>query len=65
MSVGFARQRIAYEKMPLHEDIVEFGNKIIEELKKLGMNKFKILDEKVESRVIVLGEDEGLLKINV
>ena len=62
MSVGFARQRIAYEKMPLHEEIVEFGRKIVEELNKLGED-FKILDEKKESRVIVLGEDKGELKI--
>jgi tRNA wybutosine-synthesizing protein 1 len=64
ISVGFARQRIAYEKMPLHEEIIEFAEKIIAELKKLGV-EIKILDEKKESRVVVLGKNKGELKIRI
>ncbi|MCK5149886.1 4-demethylwyosine synthase TYW1 [Candidatus Pacearchaeota archaeon] len=62
MSVGFARQRLAYERMPLHKDIVEFSKKLVEELNKIGED-YQILDEKIESRVLVLGKDKRELKI--
>ena len=62
MSVGFARQRLGYDKMPYHEEIIDFAKKIIKELKKLG-ETFKILDEKKESRVVVLGKKKSDLKI--
>jgi len=58
MSVGFARQRIGYDKMPLHEDIVEFAEKILKFLP-----KYKFLDEKKESRVVLLGKNRGNMKI--
>lgn len=58
MSVGFARKRIAYEKMPLHEEIVEFSKKILKFLP-----KYKFLDEKIESRVVLLGKDKKDMKI--
>jgi tRNA wybutosine-synthesizing protein 1 len=57
MSVGFARQRLGYERMPLHEDIVEFAEKISKE------TGLKILDEKKESRVVLLGKSKGDMKI--
>ena len=63
MSVGFARQRLGYDRMPTHEEIVEFGERLIKELNKLGI-KIKILGEKIESRVIVLGKNKKDLKIN-
>lgn len=63
MSVGYARERIAYERMPLHEDIVEFAEKLVGELNRIGI-PIKILDEKKESRVLVLGENKKDLKIN-
>ena len=50
MSVGFARQRIGYDQMPYHEDIVEFSKKLAKE------TGLKILDEKKESRVVLLGK---------
>jgi tRNA wybutosine-synthesizing protein 1 len=58
MSVGFARQRIPYDKMPYHKDIVEFSKKILQFLP-----EYKILDEKKESRVLLLGKDKGDMKI--
>jgi len=58
MSVGFARKRIAYEKMPLHEEIVEFSKKILKFLP-----KYKFLDEKRESRVVLLGKNKKDMKI--
>ncbi len=58
MSVGFARQRIAYEKMPRHNEIVEFSKKLAKE------TGLKILDEKKESRVVLLGKNKEEMKIN-
>ena len=58
MCVGFANQRIAYNKMPYHEDIVNFSKKILEFLP-----EYKILDEKKESRVLLLGKDKRDMKI--
>ncbi len=60
MSVGFARQRLGYDRMPTHEEMREFSEKLVGELKKQG---YKILDEKIESRVLVLGKDKKELKI--
>ena len=57
MSVGFARQRIGYDKMPYHKDVVEFAEKLVKE------TGLKILDEKKESRVVLLGKDERDMKI--
>ena len=58
MCVGFANQRIAYNKMPYHKDIVDFSKKILEFLP-----EYKILDEKKESRVLLLGKDKKDMKI--
>ncbi len=58
MCVGFANQRIPYEKMPYHEDIVEFSKKMLKFLP-----GYKILDEKKESRVLLLGKDKKDMKI--
>lgn len=57
MSVGFSRQRLEYGRMPLHNEIREFAEKIS------ALTKLKILDEKIESRVVVLGRDREKLKI--
>ncbi len=57
MSVGFARQRIGYDKMPWHEDIVEFSKKLAKE------TGLKVLDEKEESRVVLLGKSKKEMKI--
>ncbi|OGJ13092.1 tRNA-modifying enzyme [Candidatus Pacearchaeota archaeon RBG_19FT_COMBO_34_9] len=58
MSVGFARQRIPYNKMPYHKDIIEFSKKMLNFLP-----EYKILDEKKESRVVLLGKDKADMKI--
>ncbi len=58
MSVGFARQRIPYEKMPYHQDIIDFSKKILKFLP-----GYKILDEKKESRVLLLGRNKEDMKI--
>lgn len=58
MCVGFANQRLEYSKMPYHKDIVEFSKKILEFLP-----EYKILDEKKESRVILIGQNKNDMKI--
>jgi tRNA wybutosine-synthesizing protein 1 len=58
MCVGFANQRIPYEKMPYHEDIVDFSKKMLKFLP-----EYKILDEKKESRVVLLGKNKNDMKI--
>jgi tRNA wybutosine-synthesizing protein 1 len=60
MSVGYARQRLGYEMMPTHEEIKRFAKLLVKELKSSG---YKILDEKVESRIVLLGKDKKRMKI--
>lgn len=60
MSVGFARQRLGYERMPWHKDILDFAKKLEKQLKS---EKYKILDEHEISRAVVMGRDKGGLKI--
>jgi tRNA wybutosine-synthesizing protein 1 len=58
MSVGFARQRLGYERMPYHKDIVDFSKKVLKFLP-----EYKLLDEKIESRVVLLGKNKKDMKI--
>jgi len=53
MWVGYSRERLAIENMPRHEDIKEFAQEISK------YSGYPIVDEKPESRVILLG-DKGL-----
>ncbi|MEM5828915.1 MAG: 4-demethylwyosine synthase TYW1 [Candidatus Aenigmatarchaeota archaeon] len=48
MSVGFARARLPYEAMPLHEEIKKFSKSLAK------FCNYKIIDEKKESRVTLL-----------
>lgn len=57
MSVGFARERLGYERMPKHEDMLEFVKKLS---KATGLEH---LDTHERSRAYVLGKDKELLKI--
>jgi tRNA wybutosine-synthesizing protein 1 len=58
MSVGFARKRIGYEKMPNDNEIKDFSVRLLKFLP-----KYKLLDEKEESRVLLLGKDKSKMKI--
>jgi len=62
MSVGSARERLGYERMPTHKEITKFSKELVKELNKLGED-YKILDEKIESRVLVLGKNKEDMKI--
>jgi len=58
MSVGFARERLGYDKMPYHQDIADFANEVLKFLP-----EYKFLDEKKESRVVLLGKNKKDMKI--
>lgn len=58
MWVGYARQRLAVENMPLHDEIMDFSKEILKHL-----NCYILLDEKKESRVVLLGKDDKNIKI--
>lgn len=58
MSVGYARQRLGYEKMPLHSEVKEFSDKLLKFLP-----KYNFLDEKIESRVVLLGKNKKDMRI--
>ena len=59
MSVGFARQRLGYDRMPNFDEIKDYAKKIV---KSLG-GGYKILDEHEFSRVVLVGRDKGMMKI--
>lgn len=49
ISVGFARKRLCYDKMPTHEEIKKFSKKLLRYLP-----DYEIADEKKESKVVLL-----------
>jgi len=57
MSVGFARQRLGYEKMPWHEEVLDFAKKLA------TATGLKILDEHERSCAVVIGRGKEELKI--
>lgn len=60
MSVGYARKRLGYERMPNDKEMKEFIYLLINELKE---DKYKLLDEHKYSRAYVLGKNKNELKI--
>jgi tRNA wybutosine-synthesizing protein 1 len=60
MAVGFARERLGYEKMPTHEEMLEFIRKLEKELDGTG---YKLQDQHERSRAYVLCKDKKDLKI--
>ena len=59
MSVGYARQRMGYEKMPSHGEIKEFASTLAREIG----NGYKVLDEHIASRIVLIGKDKRKMKI--
>jgi len=53
MWVGFSRDRLLIENMPVHDEVIQFSKEIIKEYPEL-----KIIDEKRESRVVLLGKKD-------
>ena len=60
MSVGFARQRLGYERMPTEKEMKDFAEILEKYLKGTG---YKLLDGHEHSRAYVLGKDKNELKI--
>jgi tRNA wybutosine-synthesizing protein 1 len=59
-SLGYSRQRLDYSKQPFHEEVSEFAEKLLKELKDKGYRK---LGEEKRSCVILLGKDKNKMKI--
>ena len=59
MWVGHSRERLSIENMPLHNEILEFAEKIA---KASGL---KIIDQKPESRVVLLAKKDSKARILV
>jgi len=59
MSVGYARQRMGYDKMSSHKEIVGFAKMLAKEIG----SKYKILDEHVASRIVLIGKSKKGMKI--
>lgn len=59
MSVGFARQRLGYDRMPNFDEIKNYAKKIV---KSLG-GGYKILDEHEFSRVVLIGRSRDKMRI--
>jgi len=57
MSVGFARQRLGYERMPNYEEMLNFAKVLAKE------TGLKLLDSHERSRAFVLGKNKKDLKI--
>jgi tRNA wybutosine-synthesizing protein 1 len=62
MSVGYSRKRLGFETMPMHSEIKEYADKLQKELEKEG---YKILDEHVASRVVLIGKDRERMMIKI
>jgi len=52
MSVGYARKRIHYNKMPLFEEIKNFSQELADAI------NYKIIDEKADSRVCLIAKKD-------
>jgi tRNA wybutosine-synthesizing protein 1 len=63
MSVGSARERLGYDRMPTNKEMEEFIEALLKELKKIGLDEYKLLGEHEFSRAYVLGKDKKELKI--
>ncbi len=57
MSVGYSRERLGYEKMPIYEEMKKFCKALAKE------TGFKFLDSHEFSRAFVLGKNKSNLKI--
>ncbi|MFH0752895.1 MAG: 4-demethylwyosine synthase TYW1 [archaeon] len=53
MPMGYAQYRMTYESMPWHEEIRDFAKQIC------GLTDFKIIDEKENSRVVLLMREDS------
>jgi len=52
MNVGHAKSKLSYDEVPSFEEIKKFGRKIS------GLTNLKIIDEKENSRVVLMAEED-------
>jgi tRNA wybutosine-synthesizing protein 1 len=64
VSVGFSRKRLGYDMMPNHEEIKKFADKLVENLKSIGLKNYKVLDEHPISKVVLIGDKKKKRIIN-
>ena len=62
MSVGFARERLGYDKMPRDKEMKYFVKKLEKELQNIGEN-YKFIVEHERSRAYALAKNKNELKI--
>lgn len=55
---GYSKKRLSYKNMPSHKEVKEFSKSLLKHLP-----KYKFLDDKFESRVVLLGKDKSRMKI--
>jgi tRNA wybutosine-synthesizing protein 1 len=58
MYVGYSRKRLAFENMPTYEEVREFSSKLAES------TGYRIIDDSVESRVVLLSKLEKPIKVS-
>jgi len=56
MHIGFSNLRLGFERMPAHKEVYDFAQHLAE---KTG---YKILDESVDSRVVLLSKRESPIR---
>jgi tRNA wybutosine-synthesizing protein 1 len=56
MHIGFSNLRLGFERMPGHSEVCDFARRLAE---KTG---YKVLDESVESRVVLLSKRESPIR---
>jgi tRNA wybutosine-synthesizing protein 1 len=61
-SLGYARKRFGYDKMPLFSEIKDFSKKLLKELKKED-KRWKKLAEDERSTVVLIGKNKSKMKI--
>ena len=58
VSIGYARKRLGYDRMPTHKEVRDFAKLLLKHLK-----EYKILDEHEFSKVVLLGKSRKMMKI--
>lgn len=58
VALGYSKERLGERKMPSHEQIRDYANKLLKFLP-----EYKFFDEKIESRVVLLGKSRKRMKI--
>ncbi|MCF7910761.1 4-demethylwyosine synthase TYW1 [Candidatus Pacearchaeota archaeon] len=61
MSVGFARERLGYDRMPTYSEMLNFCEKLVKELGE----DWKILDSHERSRAFVLGRKKNKVRLKI